>query len=94
MIPSMLPPPAPWKMFVFAAGVFEMRVIPFMLAVIAGRMVRWLILSLLVLKLGPGAADLVAHHAVPLVALVIVLAMLGFAWWWMKRKRSGKLLED
>jgi hypothetical protein len=25
---------------------------------------------------------------------VIVLAMLGFAWWWMKRKRSGKLLED
>ena len=94
MIPSMLPPPAPWMMFVFAAGVFEMSVIPFMLAVIAGRMVRWLILSLLVLKLGPGAADLVAHHAVPLVALVIVLAMLGFAWWWMKRKRSGKLLED
>ena len=45
MIPSMLPPPAPWKMFIFAAGVFEMRVLPFMLAVFAGRMVRWLILS-------------------------------------------------
>jgi membrane protein YqaA with SNARE-associated domain len=26
MIPSMLPPPTPWKAFVFAAGVFEMRV--------------------------------------------------------------------
>ena len=70
MIPSMLPPPAPWKMFIFAAGVFEMRVLPFMLAVFAGRMVRWLILSVLVLKLGPGAVDLVAHHALLLVAVV------------------------
>ena len=68
MIPSMLPPPAPWKLFVFGAGVFEMRVPLFMLAVTAGRMVRWLILSALVLELGPGAADLVAHHAVPIRA--------------------------
>ena len=94
MIPSMLPPPAPWKMFVFAAGVFEMRVIPFMVAVFAGRMVRWVILSILVLKLGPGAVDLVAHHAIWLVGGVLLLGMLGFVWWWMKRKRSGKLLED
>jgi membrane protein YqaA with SNARE-associated domain len=94
MIPSMLPPPAPWKMFVFASGVFEMRVLPFMLAVFTGRMVRWLILSILVLKLGPGAVDLVAHHALRLVAIVGLLAGLGFAWWWMKKKRSGKLLED
>ena len=41
MIPSMLPPPTPWKAFVFAAGVFEMRVLPFMFAVFCGRMVRW-----------------------------------------------------
>ena len=94
MIPSMLPPPAPWKMFIFAAGVFEMRVLPFMLAVFTGRMVRWLILSILVLKLGPGAVDLVAHHAIVLVAVVIALALLGFTWWWIKKKRSGNLLED
>ena len=25
MIPSILPPPTPWKLFVFAAGVFEMK---------------------------------------------------------------------
>ena len=53
MIPSMMPPPTPWKAFVFAAGVFEMRVVAFLLAVFCGRMVRWLALSLLVLKLGP-----------------------------------------
>jgi uncharacterized membrane protein YdjX (TVP38/TMEM64 family) len=94
MIPSMLPPPAPWKAFVFAAGVFEMRVLPFMLAVFAGRMVRWLILSVLVLKLGPGAVGLVEHHALLLIAVVGVMAVLGFGWWWMKKKRAGKLLED
>jgi membrane protein YqaA with SNARE-associated domain len=93
MIPSMLPPPTPWKAFVFAAGVFEMRVAPFMLAVFCGRMVRWLALSLLVLKLGPGAVDVVAHHRLALVAVVGALAVVGFAWWWIRKKRAGKL-ED
>ena len=93
MIPSMLPPPTPWKAFVFAAGVFEMRVLPFMLAVFCGRMVRWIALSLLVLKLGPGAVDVVRRHALPVVALVGVLAVAGFAWWWLQKKRTGKLLE-
>jgi membrane protein YqaA with SNARE-associated domain len=94
MIPSMLPPPTPWKAFVFAAGVFEMRVLPFMLAVFCGRMVRWLLLSLLVLKLGPGAVTVVAHHALSVVAIVCGLAVIGFAWWWMRRKRSGESLEE
>src|SRR5580698_4131422 len=70
MIPSMMPPPTPWKAFVFAAGVFEMRIVPFMLSVFCGRLVRWIILSLLVLKLGPGAVDVVAHHAVSAMAIV------------------------
>jgi len=91
MIPSMLPPPTPWKAFVFAAGVFEMRVAPFMLAVSCGRMLRWLILSALVLKLGPGAVGLVAHHGLTLVAVVGGLAAIGFAWWWIRKKRAGKL---
>ena len=33
MIPSILPPPTPWKLFVFAAGVFEMKTVHFMLGV-------------------------------------------------------------
>ncbi len=94
MIPSMMPPPAPWKMFIFASGVFEMRVPSFLLAVFTGRMLRWLILSLLVLKLGPGAVDLVAHHALGLVLIVGAVAALGFLWWWLRRRHSGKLLAD
>jgi len=93
MIPSMLPPPAPWKMFIFASGVFEMRVPGFLLAVFAGRMVRWLILSLLVLRLGPGAVGLVARHAMVAILIVGALAVFGFVGWWMRRKRSAKQLE-
>jgi membrane protein YqaA with SNARE-associated domain len=94
LIPSMLPPPTPWKAFVFAAGVFEMRIIPFMLAVFCGRMVRWLVLSLLVLKLGPGAVEVVAHHGLAVMGIVGALAVAGFGWWWFKKKRAGRMLED
>ncbi|HWG20207.1 MAG TPA: VTT domain-containing protein [Terracidiphilus sp.] len=88
-IPSMLPPPTPWKLFVFAAGVFEMPILPFMLAVFCGRLVRWMVLSLLVLKLGPGAVDVVAHHALTALLVVGGLALIGFAWWWIRRRRKG-----
>ena len=88
MIPSMLPPPTPWKVFIFGAGVFEMAIVPFMLAVAAGRMIRWLVLSLLVLKLGPGAVDLVAHHALWAMLIVLGLAVIGFVIWWFTRRKA------
>lgn len=93
LVPSMLPPPAPWKVFVFAAGVFEMRVVPFLLSVFCGRMIRWLALSLLVLKIGPGAVEVVAHHGLALLAIAAALSVFGFAWWWMRRRRTASDCE-
>jgi membrane protein YqaA with SNARE-associated domain len=90
MIPSMLPPPTPWKIFIFGAGVFKMHVAAFMLAVLCGRMIRWLVLSLLVIKLGPGAVDLVAHHALRAMLIVLGLAVAGFVWWWFRRRRAER----
>jgi membrane protein YqaA with SNARE-associated domain len=95
LVPSMLPPPTPWKAFVFAAGVFEMRVVPFMLAVFFGRLIRWMVLSLLVLKLGPSAVPLVGemvknHLALFLSAVVLVFA--GIALWAvLKRRKRGEV---
>jgi membrane protein YqaA with SNARE-associated domain len=90
-IPSALPPPTPWKAFVFAAGVFEMRVVPFMLAVFTGRMVRWLVLSLLVIKLGPGAVQMVEHHALQTLVVVGGIAIIAFAFWWLRKTHCGKI---
>jgi len=94
LIPSTLPPPTPWKLFVFASGVFEMRVTNFLAAVFAGRMLRWLVLSVLVLKLGPGAVDLVAHHGLTLALIVGGLAVLGFWLWWRRKGRVSQRTES
>lgn len=81
LIPSMLPPPTPWKLFVFGAGVFEMRVMNFMLAVFLGRLVRFTVLALLTIRYGPRIVNVVSDvaraHAVALLAgLGVVLAIL------------------
>jgi membrane protein YqaA with SNARE-associated domain len=93
LVPSMMPPPTPWKAFVFAAGVFDMRIMPFLLAVFIGRLIRWLVLSLLVLKLGPGAVsvttDLIRDHlALFLSLLVLIFAAIGL-WAILKRRKNG-----
>jgi membrane protein YqaA with SNARE-associated domain len=94
LVPSMMPPPTPWKAFVFAAGVFEMRVLPFMLAVFFGRLVRWVVLSILVIKLGPSAVsvmgDLIKDHLlIFLSALVLIFAAIG-VWAVRKRRNNGE----
>jgi membrane protein DedA with SNARE-associated domain len=50
LIPSILPPPLPFKIFVLSAGVFRLRLPEFVLAVIIGRTIRysmWGILAVL-----------------------------------------------
>jgi membrane protein YqaA with SNARE-associated domain len=75
MFPGMLPPPMPFKIFVLAAAVFEMRFRDFLFAVFAGRFVRFLVLSVLVLWFGPQIigilGGLLRHHWIPVVVLVV-----------------------
>ncbi len=92
MIPSMMPPPTPWKLFVFGAGVFEMRVANFMLAVFTGRVVRFGVEALLVIRYGPQivrelSVILHRHMLAGLAVLAIILAALAF---YVIRKSKGK----
>lgn len=79
MVPAMLPPPTPFKMLVFSAGVFEMKVRDFLLAIIGGRLVRFGILSGLTIIFGrtivDGTKDLVKKH--PSVAVLVGVVILG-----------------
>ncbi len=70
-----------------------MRIAPFLLAVFAGRLLRWLILSLLVLKLGPSAVPLMTemvkeHLALFLGILVLIFAAIGL-WALLKRRKRA-----
>jgi len=89
MFPAMLPPPTPFKMFVLAAAAFEMRFTHFLLAIFAGRFLRFLIEALLTLAFGPQIVGLVGglfrHHLKWVLALAGILAMVGVIWWRRKR---------
>ena len=53
MIPAMCPPPFPLKLFEFAAGVFEMKPLAFVLAIFCGKMVQFVVASILYIYFGP-----------------------------------------
>src|SRR6185312_16404709 len=81
MIPAMLPPPTPFKLFLLGAGVFEMRPYLFLLSIFAGRVIRFLILGFLVVKFGPNIVSLVTavmarHLWWVLLGFVVVIAVI------------------
>jgi membrane protein YqaA with SNARE-associated domain len=95
MVPSILPPPTPWKLFVIAAGVFEMKTSTFMLSVFVGRVIRYMITALLTIKYGPEivniALRLATRHGVALsVGLIALLGLLAYWIWRTIWKKRGK----
>jgi membrane protein YqaA with SNARE-associated domain len=85
MVPSMLPPPFPFKAVVLAASAFEMNFWHFLLAIFLGRLLRFLLLGLLVLRFGPqvmafGAEVLAKHWIILIVASGAVTAAGIYAW--------------
>jgi membrane protein YqaA with SNARE-associated domain len=81
LIPSMLPPPTPWKMFVFGAGVFEMKTLNFMAAVLIGRLVRFSVLAFLTIKYGPEIVhvigEMIHRHLAGLLSAVGVIVLVA-----------------
>jgi membrane protein YqaA with SNARE-associated domain len=76
LVAALLPPPAPFKLFVLAAGVFRVPLRSFALAVLVARAFRYLGIGFLAVQYGAGATRFVAEHKleVGLVILVLILA--------------------
>jgi membrane protein YqaA with SNARE-associated domain len=96
MFPAMLPPPAPFKIFVLAAAAFEMNFGHFLLAIFAGRFLRFLIEALLTLWFGPEivtlTVSLFAHH---FIAILIATGMILIAWLvWRRTKRANQQAKN
>jgi len=88
MFPGMLPPPMPFKIFVLGAAVFEMRFSHFLGAIFAGRFVRFLVLSILVLWFGPQIVQITGglfrQHFYWVAAVVVGAAVV---WLLLRRRR-------
>lgn len=86
LIPSLLPPPVPFKVFVLAAGVARVRPLEFVIAVAIGRGIRYFGEAVLALLYGDEAAAFLTAHSreasLVLVAVVVVIALV-----WIARRR-------
>ena len=61
MVPAMMPPPTPVKLFEFAAGVFEMKPLWFFSAICLGKFIRFLIWAVITIKYGPAILHTLTH---------------------------------
>jgi membrane protein YqaA with SNARE-associated domain len=98
MIPAMLPPPTPFKLFVFSAGVFEMKVMQFLLAVALGRMLRFGIVSVLTIVFGPEIVSLtkalIHRHPSIAVAIGLMIVALGYLLFRLLRQPVAEVAHE
>lgn len=89
VIPALLPPPAPFKLFVLLAGVAEVRPLQFVLAIALARGARYLALGVLAIYYGDTALELMRTQG-RTVALVLagVLVASALGWWAWNRYNS------
>src|SRR5439155_2411669 len=81
IVPSLLPPPTPFKLFVLSAGTFGISWPKFLTAVIIGRSIRYFFEGILAVMYGPLAIQFVQRNygKVGLAfAIVIVISALVF----------------
>jgi membrane protein YqaA with SNARE-associated domain len=98
LVPAMLPPPTPFKLFVFSAGVFEMKFPAFLLAIIIGRLIRFGVLSVLTIVFGEQIVAktkfLIQSHPELLVLIVLVLILLGYLVFRLLRAPAKEIAEE
>jgi membrane protein YqaA with SNARE-associated domain len=92
-IPSVLPPPCPFKIFVLSAGVFRLKIWQFVSAVVIGRTIRYTTWGVLAVLYG-NVVKTYMQQNLPVVGMIMfavflliisVLVML-----YLRRTRAGK----
>lgn len=94
LIPALLPPPAPFKIFVLLAGVTRMRPIVFTTAIGAGRALRYFAEGILAIRYGQAAMEYVNANGKTVSVIVasafLVAGVLYLALrYWLARRRSA-----
>jgi len=90
-IPSILPPPMPFKIFVLAAGAAGMRPGAFLVAITAGRGIRYFGEAALALWYGRRALDFMDDHVLGISLGLIGAAVVGGVVWMLWSRRPGKI---
>ncbi len=75
---ALLPPPTPFKIFVFAAGVFEVPVGSFVTAVAVARSLRYFGMGYLAIRYGDAALPFIAAHKIAVAIGVFAFVALSY----------------
>jgi membrane protein YqaA with SNARE-associated domain len=78
LIAALLPPPTPFKFFVFAAGVFEMPLFSYTSAITVARLFRYFGVGYLAIRYGADAMPYLVHHKLQVTAVVIALVAISY----------------
>ncbi len=94
-LPSMVPPPFPFKIVVLSAGAFGMHWLEFEVALVLGRLVRFGVLALLTVMIGPEVVTLFnsALRRHPLLVLAGLAVAVGIVLLVRQRKRRPEMAE-
>jgi membrane protein YqaA with SNARE-associated domain len=76
LVASLMPPPFPFKVFVITAGVFRFSLTRFTIAIIAGRMFRFLLEGYLAIRYGAQAREVLAKYY-PWIGLGLVVTIIA-----------------
>lgn len=79
LIAALLPPPTPFKIFVFAAGAFEAPVVGFASAVTLARLFRYFGVGYLAVRYGENALPYVKQHWLLVTLLAVALILVSYA---------------
>lgn len=78
LLAALLPPPTPFKIFVFAAGVFEVPLWSFTSALSLARLIRYFGVGYLAVRYGNDALPYLAHHKVAVVIFMAVFIAISY----------------
>jgi len=78
LIAALLPPPTPFKIFVFAAGVFEAPVLGFAAAITLARLFRYFGVGYLAVRYGADAMPYLMAHKLQVTLLAIGLVVVSY----------------
>lgn len=90
VVPALLPPPVPFKVFVLLAGAASVSPIRFGLAVGIGRGIRYFGQGYLAVLYGEQAAEFMkAHGAEVGIGLALTALLIGLAVFFLRKRRHG-----
>jgi membrane protein YqaA with SNARE-associated domain len=78
LIAALLPPPTPFKVFVVAAGVFEVRLASFTSAISLARLIRYFGIGFLAIRYGHDAMPFLKQHKWSVALVITALAVASY----------------